>query len=237
MTKRKNRRVMVISDTQMPFEHPDYLRFLIAVKKEYKPTDIVHIGDLFDFHALSDYPNDPDADGAGPEFEKAIVQKKKLQAVFPKMEILTSNHDVRFFKRLAKAGIPRRFWPTYEELFECPDGWSFHDRVEIDEVFYVHGHQIGAGGGNVMQNAIRKYMRSVVFGHFHTRFGIDYHANEDDLLFGMCVGSLIYLKTYAFMYQTSNVRKPVIGTGLVINGLPKLQPMFLNSKGRWTGKL
>lgn len=231
---KKKERVLVISDTQFPFQHPDMFKFLKHLKQKHKPTKVIHIGDMFDFHALSDYPTDPDAESVGNEFDIAMKYKRELEKLFPKMTILTSNHDVRFFKRLSKAGIPRRFWPTYEELFECPKGWEFKDNVIIDDVIYIHGHNLHAGGGNVCQNAIRTHMRNVVFGHFHTRLGIDYYANADNLLFGMCVGCLIDHKTYAFEYQRAQVRKPLIGTGLVIGGQPIVEPMHLNKNGRWT---
>jgi hypothetical protein len=207
--------------------------FLTHLKKKYKPTRVVHIGDLFDFHALSDYPTDPDAEGVATEFDNAMVQKRKLEKLFPKMEILTSNHDVRFFKRLTRAGIPRRFWPSYEQLFECQKGWTFSDRVEIDDVIYIHGHQIHAGGGNIQQNAIKAHMKNIVFGHFHTRLGVDYFANQDNLYFGMAVGCLIDHTEYAFHYQSASVRKPLVGTGLVIEGLPVVEPMMLDKNGRW----
>lgn len=235
MAKGKER-VLVISDTQFPFQHPDMFKFLAHVKKKYKPTRVVHIGDVFDFHALSDYPTDPDADGVGQEFEEAMHLKRKLEKMFPKMDILTSNHDVRFFKRLAKAGIPRRFWPSYEELFECGKGWKFHDRLTIDGVNYVHGHNIVGAGQNAPQAAIKTYMKSTVFGHFHTKFGIDYYANQNDLFFGMAVGCLVDHKAYAFQYSHAAVRKPLLGVGLVLNGLPILEPMLLNTSGRWVGK-
>ena len=228
-------KVLVISDTQFPFQHEDLFKFLEFHSKQFKPDRVIHIGDMVDFHALSDYPTDPDAKSVGDEFELAMEQVLKLYKLFPNVEILTSNHDCRFFKRLAKAGIPRKFWPSYEELFSSPKGWKWHDNVVIDGVQYIHGHQVHSGGGNVMQNAIRKYMKNVVFGHFHTRFGIDYHANEDSLLFGMCVGSLINHKSYAFEYQKDEVRKPIIGCGEVENGIPRLVPMVLKKDGRWRG--
>ena len=235
MSKKKKERVLVISDTQFPFQHPDMFKFLAHLKKKYKPTRVIHIGDMFDFHALSDYPTELDADSVGQEFDQAMRQKRKLEKLFPKMEILTSNHDVRFFKRLKRAGIPRRFWPSYEELFECVPGWSFHERVLIDDVIYVHGHTVPASGGNVMQNAIKRYSGNIVMGHHHTRLGLDYYANEDHLFFGMCVGCLIDHKVYAFEYQASAVSKPLVGTGVVINGIPYIKHMVLDRRGRLIG--
>lgn len=220
-------KVLVISDTQFPFHHETTFKFLKHLKEVHQPTRIVHIGDVFDMHAFSRYPKDPDAYGALGEFERAMEFKSQLLDLFPVMDVMKSNHDVRIFTRLQEAGIPRRFWPTYEELFECQGQWKFHDSLEIDDVEYLHGHQIPASGGSPMLNSIKRRMKSCVFGHFHTRFGIDYLANQDNLLFGMCVGCLIDEPSYAFQYQRLAAKKPIVGTGIVDRGIPTLIPMPL----------
>jgi hypothetical protein len=35
----------------------------------------------------------------------------------------------------------------------------------------------------------------------------------------------------------NNLKRPVIGTGIIVNGIPKLIPMILNKKGLWIGKI
>jgi len=229
----KNKTILVISDTQAPFHHKDTLAFLKHLKAKYKPDEVVHIGDLFDFCALSDYLSDPDGLSAGHELKEAQKFSRELAKIFPKMKILESNHDIRFYKRAFKAGIPRAMMRSYNEVFDAPPSWEWVSSYEVNNMIFVHGHQVHAGGGNVPQNAIRKYMKNVILGHFHTRFGIDYYANQNDLFFGMCVGSLIDHHSYAFQYQASEVRKPLIGTGVIVNGKPILEPMVLDTKGRW----
>lgn len=229
-------RILVISDTQAPFHHKDALEFLTYYKNVLKPTHVVHIGDAMDFNALSDYVPNPDGLSAGHELQEALKFMKDLYKVFPNVTVLTSNHDVRAFKRAKKAGIPLKILKSYEEFFESPKGWKFVDKLEIGNICFVHGHQIATGGGNIMQNAIKKYMKNVVFGHFHTRFGIDYYANEDSLFFGMGVGCLIDHKSYAFEYQRAEVRKPLIGIGIIEQGRPQLIPMILDKTGRWVGR-
>lgn len=41
----KNERVLFISDLHVPYHHPDTFAFLEAVKKKYKPTRVVSVGD------------------------------------------------------------------------------------------------------------------------------------------------------------------------------------------------
>ena len=227
--------VLVISDTQAPFQHRDTLAFLKHLKDTYKPTKVVHIGDVMDLHALSQYDSNPDGMSSGDELIAAQAFLKNLYQVFPEVSVLTSNHDIRAYKRATQAGIPRAFLKDYSEWFLSPPGWKWVDEIKIDDVLYIHGHQIPSGGGNVMHNAMRHYMRSVVFGHFHTRMGIDYYATADNLLFGMCVGSLIDHKAYAFEYQKLSARKPLIGAAVIVDGHPLIEPMLLNKKGRWKG--
>jgi hypothetical protein len=57
--------VLVIPDLHCPFEHPDALEFLRAVKKRFMPSVFVCLGDEIDAHAFSRYPKDPDGMSAG----------------------------------------------------------------------------------------------------------------------------------------------------------------------------
>ena len=45
--------VLVISDTQCPFQHQDTIPFLQYVTSKFKPDEVIHIGDEVDFHGLS----------------------------------------------------------------------------------------------------------------------------------------------------------------------------------------
>jgi hypothetical protein len=41
----------------------------------------------------------------------------------------------------------------------------------------------------------------------------------------------------AFAYDKVNLGRPVVGHGLVIDGIPQLLPMVLDKGGRWTGAI
>jgi hypothetical protein len=57
------------------------------------------------------------------------------------------------------------------------------------------------------------------------------------LYFGLQVGCLIDKDSLAFRYNKTQRARPIIGLGMIINGLPKLIPMVLDNKGRWNGKI
>ena len=74
---------------------------------------------------------------------------------------------------------------------------------------------------------------NAVQGHFHSDLGSRYWGNPQGLYWGMQCGCLINRESYAFAYANVNIKKQLIGTGLVIDSLPVVEPMILDSSGRW----
>lgn len=85
--------ILVIGDCHIPFEHRDYLNFCIRIQKAFKCSEVVHIGDLVDNHAISYHEHDPN--GLSPEDEMELVDSR-LQAwfrAFPRVLLCKGNHD------------------------------------------------------------------------------------------------------------------------------------------------
>jgi hypothetical protein len=78
---------------------------------------------------------------------------------------------------------------------------------------------------------------NTVQGHYHTKFSIGYWANPDDLFFGMQVGCLINQKSLAFSYAKNFSTRFMLGCGIIIDGIPRLLPMVLDSNGDWIKKV
>ena len=229
--------VLVISDTQSPYEHPDTLAFLAAVKRKYKPNKVVHIGDLVDAYQLGEYVRDPDAPNMREDLGRIQVFIKALGKMFPKMDIIRGNHERRLHRAFARAGISDVFMRDWGDVLDTPSAWRWHDEIEIDGILYQHGDETGAGGQAQAVKRCELNGRCTVAGHHHTNASIHFFANREVLLWGMHVGSLIDFKTMAFAYARKQLRKPIISIGLVIDKIPLLIPMELDSEGRWTGKL
>jgi hypothetical protein len=228
-------KIIVVPDLQFPFHHKDSFDFLKAVRDKYKPNEFLNLGDEVDFHALGDWDSDVDGYSAGHELELAIDCMKKLYKIFPVMKVCTSNHTIRPFRRAFKAGLPRRLLRDYKEFFEAPDGWEWRDHWIIDEIRFEHGE--GVSGMYAHTKAAQQNMRSTVIGHIHSFAGIQYVACHDRLIFGFNCGCLIDNHQYAFAYGKKIRNKPILGCGIIIDGVPQFIPMILNKKGRWTGKL
>ncbi len=231
--KTKNKCILVLSDMHIPYNHPDTLAFLTAIKAKYTPDRIVCIGDEIDAHAMSFHDSDPDLLAAGDELRESITKLKKIYKLFPEVSVVESNHGSMIYRKGKHHGIPRKYIKGYNEVLEAPDGWVWEDEIILTtptgDVMFRHQFQ-----KNPLLCAQQMAM-NVVQGHFHTSFDVQYVSSPNKLLWAMTVGCLIDKKALAFSYDKTNHKRPIIGVGLIINGLPVLIPMLLDRQGRWTG--
>ena len=83
----------------LPYQHKDAINFLAEIKKEYKPSFVVNIGDLLDFHAINMHTHDPDLYSAGMELDKSKELIKQIESIYPKMVEVDSNHSSLVYRR------------------------------------------------------------------------------------------------------------------------------------------
>jgi hypothetical protein len=216
--------------------HPDAHKFLAAVKAKYKPTRVIFSGDEVDYHAISFHDSDPDLYSAGHELEAAIKQLQPLYKLFPKAEILESNHGSLVFRKAIANGMPREVFKSPGEILKAPKGWTWHFDLTttLPTGFQCYFHH--SKGANVKKNSQAMGM-SFCQGHHHESFDIQYWGNPNALLFGMTVGCLVDPHSLALAYNKNNLRRPVLGVGIIIEGIPQLIPMILGKNRKWVGKL
>lgn len=219
---------------QIPFEHKDAYDFIEWLTESIAPDEIVYVGDEVDQHALSRYDHDPDGLTAGEELTKAKSRLKAFYALHPKARCCTSNHTDRVFKKAFGAGIPQGYLKSIKEFLGAPKGWEWRDEWWIDSIRFSHGDEVG---GQVPHRTLAlAVMASCVIGHHHSTPGIQYIANGKQCIFGMNVGSLIDVNQYAFHYTKKQKHQPVLGTGVIIHGVPHYIPMITTKNGRWDWK-
>jgi len=231
MIKTGDERVLVISDLQIPYEHKDALEFMEHAANTYDTNRVVCIGDEVDQLALSRYDTDPEAEGAGPELKKAIKRLQPWYEMFPEVQVAISNHTGRIQKAAFKAGIPEAYLRPVQDWLEAPEGWTWHDFIEIDGVRYEHGD--AQGGMYAARNLAVRNRQSTVIGHHHAHGAVFYIANNSETIFGLNVGCLIDMESIAFKYGRMSAFKPTLGCGVVIEGIPVFVPMITNKRGRW----
>jgi predicted phosphodiesterase len=168
--------ILVISDTQAPYHHPDTLPFLTYMKDLYKPDHIVHIGDELDMRHFSKYQRNPDMEGVKEEVERGLEFMQKLFKLFPKCKVAVSNHTARIYIRASEAGIPTHFMKSYREWMGAPKGWSWHNKIEIEGIVFIHG--MGLSGDGARLKACTLNQKSTVFGHIHSHAGVSWFSTR-----------------------------------------------------------
>lgn len=229
-----NSRILVISDMHIPYHHPDTIKFLQHLKDKYNPTRVICLGDELDKHSLSFHDSDPNLPSAGDELRIALPVIQVLKEMFPIMDILESNHGSLLYRKAHVSGIPRQYLKSYNEVLGVDNRWKWHFDLVVDlpngqKCYFHHGKS-----ANVTKTSQTMSMCAVQ-GHHHEYFKIEYWANPLALNWAMQCGCLIDDSSYAFNYNNVNLKRPIIGTGLIIDSQPVLEPMVLGSDGKWIG--
>jgi len=234
-----NRRVLIMNDTHAPYVHKDALSFLMELDRRLKFTRVIHGGDETDSHALSFHDSDPNLDSAGAELYKARLFMQDLAKLFPVMDLCHSNHGSLVYRRAHKAGMPVEMIKSYRDILFPDgggDGWSWHESVRFtlpngEDCIVKH-----EAPGSLLSNAAHE-RANFIQAHRHSQWILEGKASDAALYWGMLPGCLIDRKSRAFDYGKLNLKRPAIGVGVIINSLPILIPMPLDSKGRWNGTI
>lgn len=227
--------ILTISDCHVPYAHPDMLKFLAALNEAYEPDLVVSLGDMVDWHSISFHPKNPNLASPGTELDAIREQMKVIERLFPEMIIVGSNHGDLPLRKMNDAGLPTSFLRDYNDIYGVGKKWKFVDDLTIvdgDQIIYV-AHGISKDAQKV---AAQRGVHHIC-GHFHTEFRVDYVSNPRNLLWGVNGGCLIHREALAFEYGKLTLDRPIIGTPVIFEGYPILEPMKLREGGRWTGKI
>lgn len=229
--------ILVIPDQHAPYQHPDTIAFLTAVRDQFQPDLVVNLGDELDYHAMSFHDSDPNLDSAGVELENGKVFLSVLHKEFPQMLVCHSNHGSMQFRRAKAHGLPVQLLKRYRDVLFPQHGapewsWAHSWRVNTPLGEVLFKHQASGILGDAAHNAC-----NLVVGHQHGNFSVEYSASSSNLYYGMYCGCLIDKDSMAFAYGKHSLRKPIIGCGVILNGRPILLPMVLRTDGRWIGRL
>lgn len=222
-------KVLVIGDLHEPAAHPAYLQFCKDIKKKYRCNEVIFIGDVVDNQAISFHANNPNCPGVMDELLLAKEKIAKWQKAFPRAKVCIGNHDERITRLAESVNIPAAYLKNYSEIFNTPK-WEWGFDFIIDDVYYFHG--TGQGGVHPAWTVLSKQLMSVVMGHCHSRAGVKWKVNPQRRVFGMDVGCGIDVKAYQFAYGKHCKEKPILGCGVVIDGVPyhEIMPCDDNEK-------
>lgn len=213
LSSKKTLTTLYIPDLHIPFHHPDAFSFLKDIKKEFKPDIVVCLGDEVDMCALSFHDKDPDMPGSTQEYLDCLEPLGQLYEMFPNVLVNTSNHTSRPFRMAHKVGLPSQMLRTYAEFLKAPKGWSWHDRIIINNVVSIHGDP--KSGRNAAWSWMKDHAMSTVIGHIHGHGGVIYSASPFKQTFAANAGCLIDPQSIAFRYGNKYANKATLGCVIV----------------------
>lgn len=231
--------ILILSDTHFPYQIPQYFDWIKKIKEKVKPTMVIMIGDLVDFHSISSHLHSAELPNIKYEIKDAIKCIKKLRKIFPcEIQIMWGNHDIRIQRLAEKSAIPNSFLKDINDILEIDKKWkwTWHDKLIVtlpnkNKLFFTHHFKT-----NVLASA-KELGLSLCVGHMHTKASIEYYSSPLALNFGMAVGCSINPKHEAFKYQKNFIKRPIISVASVINSTPQIYYMPMTDEGKWTGKL
>lgn len=240
--------ILVISDMHAPYSHKDLIKFYRDIKDLFNPDLVINIGDELDNHAISFHDSDPDLDSAGVELKKGREFLWEIAKIYPRVFSVDSNHGSLAYRRQKAHGLPKQLILSYRDIvFSDRDEygsivtnplgkqWFWANDVIVNTAKGPIKFKHGEGTSDLRADILKERM-SVIRGHHHSQFNIQYSASNLNLIFGMTVGCGIDDTKAAFSYNKKTNDRPIIGCGLVINGAPRLLPMPMDDDGNYMGK-
>jgi predicted phosphodiesterase len=233
MRKKKIKRIVVISDLQVPFHDKTATRNLAKFISKYKPDDVLCVGDELDFQTISRWSSGCDEWSGTIGRDRAAAQEVlyDLQVT----HIVRSNHTDRLYKSLASRlpgliGLPELEYPNFMGFKEL--GIKFHTKpYEITKDWImVHGDEQATKphGGLTALEAAKRHGKSVVCGHTH-RQGLSAFSTASGgvltgTLTGFEVGHLMDEKQAYYTKGTMNWQK---GFGIIYVDKKRVQPVAI----------
>jgi hypothetical protein len=221
---------LIISDLQIPFEHPKALEFCLKVQKEFKicKTNILCVGDEIDGYWASRFPKDPDAIiTARGELKLARERLKAWYKAFPFCRVAISNHGLRWAAKAYESFIPSEIIRPYKEIIQAPIGWVWSDEIIVKtKIPFRVIHGLGYSGVMGARNAAIDSGMNTCIGHLHSHAGVIYVATNKGQIWGLNSGCLIDQGALAFQYAKHSRFKATLSVGVVVGdgALPIVVP-------------
>jgi len=211
---------MFIPDLHFPYHLDDAIKFCIKVKDDFNiPTEnVFQAGDMEDNFFLGAYPKGADMPHTpDQELEHARKLIKEMGKAFPMLNICSSNHASRYFRKAAGGELPTQVLRSYRELFNYPSLWDVQECYVVNTkkpfiAFHGEGFSDKTGRSQIMH-----FGMSTVFGHLHSGATVTWMNTHTQDLWAMNAGCLIDHSQYCFHYAKQAKLKPSLGVGVILD--------------------
>ncbi|MFD4905016.1 metallophosphoesterase [Kitasatospora purpeofusca] len=210
------KRIVIISDTQIPYEDKRALKNVLAFIGDYQPDSVLQIGDLMDYPAPSRWTAGTRAEYEGGVIRDSEYAKKNfiepLRAVYGgPLEVLEGNHDERprkYLQSRAPALAAEDQFYRFESLLDF-DGYGIRKVEPYHPIapgwVAIHGHEspgLNQVAGRTAAAKAKKAGVSVVMGHTH-RLAVSPestgYGGKLKTIYGFEVGHLMDVKQAGYL--------------------------------------
>ena len=166
-------RVLVFSDTHLPYADAGALRIVLKALCTYKPDEVILAGDIVDFYGISRYLKDPSRRASiQQDIDDARELLSRIRHLLPssKMVYIEGNHELRMHKDLCRRAVEYKDLralelPSLLHLREIGVQWVPEDRFyEIGPLSITHGEFANKYATN---KYLTEYVTDLVAGHSH----------------------------------------------------------------------
>jgi predicted phosphodiesterase len=214
--------IQVLPDMHSPWVDWEAVNMAHTWYKKHKPDLVVQLGDIADQKAWSRWPSDPSDPSPHAEFEQFVKDMYRLNKMFPSMQILSGNHDLRLRVKAAESKLPSRMVKTIQEVLPFK-GWKWHTdprgRLVVPtargKVLFLHGDE---DGGTPIQKAVQLGV-NICQGHTH-RCSVETRQTLDRFVWGMECGHLMDVESKAADYAARKSVGMACGFGVIKHGIP-----------------
>jgi predicted phosphodiesterase len=211
------KRIVCVSDLQIPFHDPKAVTNLAAWIKATKPDMVLSVGDEMDMQTISRWSK-----GTPLEYERSIARDRdetvRVLESLRVQHVIRSNHTDRLFNTVMMRapgllGLPELSLPNFLRFDQLGityhrDPWNITIDGRKTNWFLMHGDE-GSLNRNGGQTALGLAKRAgvpdnggVVCGHTH-RMGLTHHTeavnDHSRTVWGMEVGTLMSFKSISYI--------------------------------------
>jgi predicted phosphodiesterase len=224
---KKYNKILVLPDMHIPFMDWAAVKLAANWVRKHEPDLVIQLGDLFDQKAWSKFPKEPDDLSPNDEIEITLEAVKRLNKMFPEMQILFGNHDLRISKKSLDVGFTRHLLRDLQDIFPY-DGWNWwsnpREKLVVNTtrgpILFVHGDE---DKGDAVSKS-RLFGLSVVQGHDH-QFKCSYTSTLNGTVFGLSSGHLMDQESKGARYANRQGKYPVKGFTIIKYGIPYFLPI------------
>ena len=190
-------KVVFVSDIHAPFHDKNAVKACLSFVKWWKPDEVIFMGDVVDFYAVSSFDKDParrnklqEEIDAGVEILRAFCKA----APKAKMKLLKGNHEHRLQRYLWRkapelASLRSNSVPVQLKLDELGIKYVESGKIVIKQTIIKHGNVVRKFSAYSAKGEFESCGVSGVSAHTH-RMGQFFHTHEGGKFTWMEIGCL-----------------------------------------------